>query len=129
MPTFERYISKEQRKEVCPFGKTPQVYDYKSVQTGHHRTHSHDAGVVPFKLLMSRDNLYQRMHGLPKLSKEEMVKQSKMYKKKVDFKEFLPNSMANNAKKRMHSNTYLTQKLNLYEVKGGFGNNSEIFDR
>jgi len=69
------------------------------------------------------------MHGLPKFSKEEMAKQAKMYTKKVDFKEFLPNSLANNAKKKMHSHTYLTQKLNLYDVKGGFGNNSEIFDR
>ena len=74
VPAFERYISKDQRKEVCPFGKTPHVYDYEAVQSGHHRTQSHDAGIVPFKLLMGRDNLYQRMHGLPKLSKEEMVK-------------------------------------------------------
>lgn len=52
-----------------------------------------------------------------------------MQKQKVDFKEFLPNSLANNLKKKMHSNTYLTQRLSLYEVRGGFGNNSEIFDR
>ena len=69
------------------------------------------------------------MHGLPKLSKEEMNKQAKMYSDKVDFKEFLPNSLTRNAKKKMHSNTYLTQKLNLYEVKGGYGNHSEIFER
>lgn len=29
----------------------------------------------------------------------------------------------------MHSTTFLTQKLNLYEVKGGFGNGSAIFDK
>lgn len=52
-----------------------------------------------------------------------------MFKKKVDFKEFLPNSVANNAKKRMHSNTYLTQRLNLYDVRGGFGSHSEVFER
>lgn len=66
VPCFERYISKEQRKEVCPFGETADVYDYVAVKSGHHRTHSHHAGVAPFKLLMGRDNLYQRMHGLPK---------------------------------------------------------------
>ena len=37
--------------------------------------------------------------------------------------------MANDAKKKMHSHTYLTQKLNLYEVKGGFGNGSHLFDK
>jgi hypothetical protein len=48
------------------------------------------------------------MHGLPKLSKEEQAHQAKLLKKKVDFKEYLPNSLARNAKKKIHSNTYLT---------------------
>lgn len=72
IPAFNRYISKDQRFEPCAFGKTPQ-YDYKTVKIGHHKTHSQDAGNVPFKLLMGRDNLYQRMHGLPKMTKEELA--------------------------------------------------------
>jgi len=58
------------------------------------------------------------------MSKEEEAKNSKKYKDKVSFKDFLPNSLANNVKKKMHSTTFLTQKLNLYNVKGGFGNGS-----
>ena len=41
----------------------------------------------------------------------------------------MPNSIVNSPKKKIHSNTYLTQKLDLYSVKGGFGNGSEIFER
>lgn len=37
--------------------------------------------------------------------------------------------MANNAKKKMHSHTYLTQKLSLYDVRGGFSSSSEVFDK
>jgi len=69
------------------------------------------------------------MHGLPKFSKEEMKSFEKTYKKKVDFREFLPNSIVNSPKKKIHSTTYLTQKLDLYNVNGGFGNGSDIFER
>jgi len=35
-------------------------------------TRRQDKEVVPFKLVMGRDNLYEKMHGLPKYSKEEL---------------------------------------------------------
>lgn len=69
------------------------------------------------------------MNGLPKYTKEELVKMSKNYKNKVDFKEFLPNSIMNTPKKKPFSNTFKTQSLNLYKVRGGYGNNSTLFNR
>ena len=80
-------------------------------------TRTQDKDVVPFKLLMGRDNLYQRMHGLPKHSKEELKQMSKKYKNKVDFKEFLPNSLVNSPMKKLHSHSRRTESLQLYGRK------------
>ena len=41
---------------------------------------------------MGRDKLYEKMHGLPKLTKEELVKKSKQEKEYVSANKFLPNS-------------------------------------
>ena len=129
LPDFNRYISKDQRKEILPQSKSPGFYDTQALKVAHRRTNSVDKNIVPFKLINGRDNLYQKQHGLPKYSKEEMKSFDKQYKKSVDMREFLPNSIINSQKKKMHSNTFLTQKLDLYKVRGGFGNGSDIFDR
>ena len=64
--------------------------------------------MVPFKLLQGRDNLYQRLHGLPKHTKEETKKLTKMYEKNVDYKEFLPNSITSSPKRKTFSTSYKT---------------------
>jgi hypothetical protein len=67
-----------------------------------------DKDIVPFKLIMGRDNLYQRMNGLPKHTKEQLKVMSKHYENKVDFKEFLPNSLINSPKTKLFSNSFRT---------------------
>ena len=54
------------------------------------------------------------MHGLPKYSKEEKERQTKMYEENVDYKEFLPNSITRSPKRKTFSNSYKTQRLGLY---------------
>lgn len=75
LPDFRRFISKEQRRTKLPFEKTPNPYDNVKVQEGYNRSRpkrTEDKDIVPFKLLMGRDNLYERMNGLPKYTKEQM---------------------------------------------------------
>jgi hypothetical protein len=72
---------------------------------------------------MGRDNLYQRMHGLPKHTKEELEKMKKKYENKVDFKEFLPNSVTNSPMVKLHSHSRRTKSLGLYQKKR---NNSHL---
>jgi len=52
--------------------KSPNPYGMEELRTGYLSTRRQDKKAVPFNQLMSRDNLYQRMHGLPKFSKEEL---------------------------------------------------------
>ena len=68
------------------------------------------------------------MHGLPKQTREEMQMDDWKYARSVDHREFLPNSLANSAKKKLHSSTFKTQNLNLYKVRGGYGNHSALFN-
>ena len=49
---------------------TPNPYDRDKVLKGFNFTHKQDKDSVPFKLVMGRDNLFEKLHGLPKLSKE-----------------------------------------------------------
>ena len=119
---FEGYSSKESRRTRLGFEYTPQPADYDLVRRGFMMTRKQDQDAVPFKLMGGRDDkLYQRKHGLPKETKEEAAAIKKMYEKKVDFKEFLPNSIVDSAKKKLHSNTFKTQALGLYHVNGGWG--------
>ena len=67
---------------------------HTKVKAGFHLTQKTDKEAVPFKLLHGRDNLYQRMHGLPKETKEEIKKKKDKYKDNVDYREFLPNSIS-----------------------------------
>jgi hypothetical protein len=53
------------------------------------------------------------MHGLPKHTKEELVKMKKQYDNKVDFREFLPNSIVASPKTRSFSNSFKTKQLGL----------------
>ena len=58
---------------------------------------------------MGRDNLYERMHGLPKETKEETAKKAKQYQAYVSSVEFLPNSVLKSPQRNLHSNTVKTQ--------------------
>lgn len=44
---------------------------------------------------------------------------TKHYENKVDFREFLPNSLVNSPKKKMHSNSYRTESLGLAKTRSG----------
>mmetsp|Transcript_11117 Transcript_11117/g.18654 ORF Transcript_11117/g.18654 Transcript_11117/m.18654 type:complete len:90 (+) Transcript_11117:2153-2422(+) len=64
-------------------------------------------------MLIPRDNLYQKLHGLPRLTKDEEEQQRKKYEKQVDYTEFLPNSILKCPSHKVHSHSYKTQMLNL----------------
>ena len=120
VPKFERYITREENPEktTCLGMKvSPIPYDQVKVHTGYHMAHKQNKDVVPFKLLQGRDNLYQRMHGLPKHSKEEIAAVEKKYQENVDYKEFLPNSIARSPKRNTFSNSFKTKTLNLYRTQ------------
>ena len=87
-----------------------------------------DKDIVPFKLQIGRDNLYERMHGLPKHSKEQMKIMAENYKHKVDFREFLPNSVLNSPMKKLHSNSFRTKSLGLSKLRS-FSSKSEVSHR
>ena len=72
--------------------------------------------ICPFKLDMKRDNLFERMHGLPKMTKEEMKAQRDKYLKNVSHREFLPNSCVRSPSKKLHSHTTKTVQLGLYPM-------------
>lgn len=112
VPAFARYITRAENPEktsVLGMKASPVPYDLDKVRHGSHLTKKNESkDVVPFKLLGGRDNLYQKMHGLPKHSKEESERRTKMYEESVDYKEFLPNSICNSPKKKSFSNSYKT---------------------
>lgn len=119
---FEGYSSKESRRTRLGFEFTPNPGDYESIRRGFQMTRKQDKDACPFSLLGGRDDkLHERLNGLPKETKEEIAAKKKKYEKKVDFKEFLPNSIAASAKRKLHSNTFKTQALGLYHVNGGWG--------
>ncbi|MFN9903400.1 MAG: hypothetical protein ACK55Z_32430, partial [bacterium] len=64
--------------------------------------------------MQGRDNLYEKMHGLPKITKEEAKKQKQKYEKYVDFKEFLPNNVLQSPKSITFSNSYKTKSIGLF---------------
>ena len=102
-------------------GKTPNPMDFNSVRRGLMLTQKH-SDIVPFKMLGGRDDkLYERKHGLPRVTKKEAEAEKSRFSKKVDCLEFLPNSIMKTPKKSIHSNTFKTQSLGLYKVKGGWG--------
>jgi hypothetical protein len=71
---------------------------------------------VPFKDLQGRDNLYEKMHGLPKITKEEAKKQKQKYEKYVSYKEFLPNNVLQSPKRNTFSNSYKTKSIGLFNL-------------
>ena len=70
LPDFNRYITKEKRKEKLGMGASPNPYDYEQIKLGFHSCNPFKGGTVPFKMQMGRDNVYERKHGLPKHTKE-----------------------------------------------------------
>lgn len=76
-----------------------------------------DPEVCPFKMLVGReDNLFERMHGLPKETKEQAAARKEKYAQNVSFVEFLPNSVLRSPMRKIHSNTVKTQQLELYHM-------------
>ena len=77
---------------------------------------------------MGRDNLYERMHGLPKHTKEQMKIIAESYKHKVDHREFLPNSVINSPMKKLHSNSFKSKCLGLSKIRS-VSSKSEVSQR
>jgi len=122
LPDFNRYITREENLEktaVLGMKASPAHYDQRRVSCGFHQTQAQDQNAVPFKLLSGRDNLYERMHGLPKQSKEELDRMGRRYSEQVDYREFLPNSLLNSPKRKSFSNTFRTKELQLYRTNAG----------
>jgi len=68
-----------------------------------------DPEVCPFKMLVGReDNLFERMHGLPKETKEQAKSKKEKYLEHVNFVEFLPNSVLRSPMKKLHANSVKT---------------------
>lgn len=71
---------------------------------------------TPFSKLMKRDNLYERLRGMPTKTKEEMVKEKKKNEAYVSANHFLPNSLVNSPKFTAHSNTMKTRQMGLFNM-------------
>ena len=50
LPNFERYITREHRKEVLGISQTPQPYSPVEVKHGFHQAHKDESKIVPFKM-------------------------------------------------------------------------------
>ena len=99
-------------------GKSP--HPYEGTHDGFHVTRPFTGHILPFKLQLGRDNLYERMHGLPKYSKEQLNIMQKQYNKSVDFREFLPNSVINSPKQKLHTHSFTTKSLGLYQKRHSY---------
>lgn len=64
---------------------------------------------------MPRDNLYQKLHGLPKFTNEEIKAKEDSYAEHVDYREFLPNYLLTSPKKSVFSHT---TKSKMMQLKG-----------
>lgn len=109
IPDFNRYKKREPHKANAESHATSERIvsaKYKTLKSPHI--------ACPFSKLMSRDNLYQRMHGLPKQTKEEMVKTERRNKAYVSSNDFLPNSYLRSPKRSDYSNSFKTQSLGLF---------------
>ena len=70
-----------------------------------------------FCRLSGRDNLFERMHGLPKESKEEKAMTVKKNKNRVNFTDFLPNSIKKSAKTTFYSASNKTKAMGLFNLE------------
>ena len=103
---FKGYNSRQ-----SPFegkGATITTVDPIKVVSAHKQTKIAIADACPFGQLMSRDNLYQRQHGLPKETKEQSVKRKKVQKEYVSAVDFLPNNIMKSPQKNLNSSTVKT---------------------
>lgn len=114
IPDFKRYSP---RKPMKVEGMTIDNYVIpEKVHASHHLTAKKEATHAPFGLLHGRDKLYEKMHGLPRETKEEHIKRRELEKTYVSSKAFLPNSVVHSPQRNLHSNTAKTQCLNLYHM-------------
>jgi len=107
VPNFSRYTKRKAPKVVGMQILTSVDHDKLANSLQHTVKQSPEA--CPFQALMGRDNLYERVHGLPKETKEETVKKAKKYQAYVSSTEFLPNSVLKSPQRNLHSNTVKTQ--------------------
>ena len=65
---------------------------------------------------MKRDNLYERLNGLPKFTRQELASKEQKYTQSVDHKDFLPNSLLSKITK---STDRSLKKSSLYDSRNG----------
>lgn len=78
------------------------------IVSGHYKTIRSPQFACPFAKLIPRDNLYAKMNGLPRQTKEEMAATERKNKAYVSSNDFLPNSFLRSPKRSEHSNSYKT---------------------
>ncbi len=113
IPNFNRYT--QHKSNINPIFCQDSVIN-DNLQQAYKMSVKSPKMAVPFKNLQGRDNLYEKMHGLPKITKEEAKKQKQKYEKYVDFKEFLPNNVLQSPKRNTFSNSYKTKSIGLFNL-------------
>lgn len=109
---------KESRRTKERNSKPLNTIDCDKLITGFQQTIRNDKEICPFKMLTGReDKLFERMHGLPTVTKDDVRRRREKYRDRVEYVEFLPNSLLRSPMKKMHSNTVKTQQLGLYTME------------
>jgi len=103
IPDFHRYKERDPHKAPAESHCTSE-----RIVSGKYKTLRSPHIACPFGKLMPRDNLYQRMHGLPKQTKEEMILTQRRNKAYVSSNDFLPNSFVRSPKRNEHSQSFKT---------------------
>lgn len=111
VPDFTRY---PKRPPAHIIKNTESHATSEKIVFGKYKTLRSPHIACPFGKLMPRDNLYQRLNGLPRQTKEEMIQTERKNKAYVSSSDFLPNSYMRSPKRSEHSNSYKTQSLGLF---------------
>lgn len=104
VPDFTRYP----KRPPLFNGNTESSALPEKIVQGKYNTLKKPHVACPFSKLMPRDNLYARMNGLPRQTKEEMAQTERKNKAYVSSQDFLPNSYIRSPKRSEHSNSFIT---------------------
>lgn len=123
IPDFGRYAGRA--TELNPVNLQPNLdksryFDCsvttEALERGKEMTMRSSPQPAPFKNLMGRDKLYERMHGLPKMTKEEAIKKAKEDKEYVSAQKFMPNSVTRSPKCSSYSQSTRTKRIGLFNM-------------
>ena len=71
-------------------------------------------GNCTFEKMTGRDKLFERMHGIPTVTREEKAATDKKNKAHVSFIDYLPNSVKKSAKESYFSASTKTKEMGLF---------------